>query len=96
MKMEVGRLNARIPSEELRAFRLWCVAHDKSMSRVLTGLIHAFLVRHQKMDDADTEKLVSRIEVNAHEAVQQWHATANALKKRAATELPLPDPEMGE
>lgn len=95
MKMEVGRLNARIPSEELRAFRLWCVAHDRSMSRVLTGLIHAFLVR-QKMDDADTEQLVRGIEVSAHEAVQQWHATANALKKRAATELPLPDPEMGE
>lgn len=94
--MEIGRLSARIPNEELRAFRLWCVAHDRSMSRVITGLIHAFLVSHQKMDSADTETLMRAIEANAHEAVQQWHAEANALKKRAATELPLPSPELGE
>ncbi len=96
MLMEIGRLNARIPSEELKAFRVWCVAHEMTMSRVLTGLIHQFNARQRKLDEQATEKLRRGIEANAHAAVQQWHATANALKKQAAAELPLPIPELGE
>lgn len=66
MDKQIGRLNARIPLEELTAFRTWCAAHDMTMSRVLTGLIHTFNVRQRKMDEAETEKLRQNIEKAAH------------------------------
>lgn len=66
MDKQIGRLNARIPLEELTAFRTWCAAHDMTVSRVLTGLIHTFNVRQRKLDEAETEKLRQNIEKAAH------------------------------
>lgn len=90
--MEVGRLNARIPSEELNAFRVWCASHEMTMSRVLTGLIHTFNVRQQKMDEKETERLRQRVEAQAHEAVQAYKKQAEQMVAEAAHELPLPSP----
>lgn len=94
MQKKISRLNARIPSEELTAFRTWCASHEMTMSRVLTGLIHTFNVRQQKMDEAETEKLRAKIEANAHEAAQAFKQQGQQLLREAAGQseaLPMPD-----
>ena len=92
MQKKISRLNARIPSEELNAFRVWCASHEMTMSRVLTGLIHTFNARQQKMDEAETERLRQRVEAQAHEAVQAYKKQAEQMVAEAARELPLPSP----
>ena len=85
--MESGRLNARIPREELTALRTWCAAHDKTMSRVLTGLIHTFNARHQKMDEAETEKLCRSIE-------QAVHLKAQVFKEQGRQMVEASEPSL--
>lgn len=95
MEQRIGRLNARIPSEELTAFRTWCAAHDMTMSRVLTGLIHAFNARQQKMGEAETEQLRQSIEASAHLKAQAFKEQGRQLVREASEPsssgaLPMP------
>lgn len=96
MDKNIGRLNARIPQDELTAFRAWCAAHDKTISRVLTGLIHAFNARQAKMDEAETEKLCRSIEAAAHLKAQSFKEQGREMVRAASEpslseELPRPD-----
>lgn len=81
---EIGRLNARIPQEELTAFRTWCVAHDMTISRTLTGLIHTFNARQQKASEAETEQLRRGIEQAAHLKVQAFKEQGQRLVQEAS------------
>ena len=72
MEKKIGRLNARIPREELTALRTWCAAHDKTISRVLTGLIHTFNVTQRKADAAETARICKNLEKAAHLKVQAY------------------------
>ena len=92
MQKKISRLNARIPSEELNAFRVWCASHEMTMSRVLTGLIHTFNVRSGRASEQETERLRQRVEAQAHEAVQAYKKQAEQMVAEAAHELPLPSP----
>lgn len=80
----IARLNARIPETELNAFRSWCVEHDLTMSRALTGLLHTFNVRQAKATDFEVEATRQRIETAAHAKAQQFKEQGNALRKQAA------------
>lgn len=80
----IGRLNARVPQEELTAFRTWCAAHDMTMSRVLTGLIHTFNARQQKMGEAETEQLRQSIETAAHLKAQEFKEQGQRLVQEAS------------
>lgn len=95
MEKKIGRLNARIPQEELTAFRAWCAAHDKTISRVLTGLIHTFNVAQKKADAAETEKLCRGIEKAAHLKAQAFKEQGREMVRAASEpslseELPRP------
>lgn len=80
------RLNVHIPSAELAAFRAWCSEHDKTLSAVVTGLIHVFNVRQQKNEIRSVEETAARVEANAHEKNQEFHRQANSLKKQVRGE----------
>ena len=80
------RLHARVPHEELAALRSWCSAHDKTLSSVVTGLIHRFNVKQQKHELADVDAPVDRVLTAAHEKVEDFHRQANSLKKQARGE----------
>lgn len=90
--MEVSRLHCRIPKPELEAFRSYCVAHELTMSRCLTGLLHTFNARQAKMSEQETEQLRQQLEKQAHEAVQAYKKQAEQMVAEAAHELPLPSP----
>jgi len=87
MDRQIGRLNARIPLEELTAFRTWCAAHDMTVSRVLTGLIHTFNVRQRKMDEAETEKLRQNIEKAAHLKAEAFKEQGCQMVRDSASSL---------
>lgn len=96
MDKKIGRLNARIPQDELTALRAWCAAHDKTISRVLTGLIHTFNVRQRKLDEQETEKLCRSIEAAAHLKNQAFKEQGREMVRAASEpslseELPRPD-----
>ncbi|GDY88907.1 hypothetical protein MCC01971_05250 [Bifidobacteriaceae bacterium MCC01971] len=82
-------MNARIPQEELTAFRTWCAAHDMTLSQVLTGLIHTFNARQQKMDEAETEKLCRSLE-------QAAHVKAQALKEQGRRMVEASEPSLSD
>lgn len=90
--MVYGRLHASIPKPELDAFRAFCVEHELTMSRALTGLIHTFNVRARRASEQETERLRQRVEARAHEAVQTYKRQAEQMVAEAANELPLPSP----
>ena len=90
--MVYGRLHASIPKPELDAFRAYCVEHELTMSRCLTGLIHTFNVRARRASEQETERLRQRVEAQAHEAVQAYKRQAEQMVAEAAHELPLPSP----
>lgn len=81
---EIGRLNARIPQEELTAFRMWCAAHNMTVSRALTGLIHTFNARQQKASEAETEQLRQNIEKAAHLKAAAFKAQGQRLVQEAS------------
>lgn len=90
--MPYSRLHASIPKPELDAFRSYCTAHELTMSRCLTGLIHTFNVRSGRASEQETERLRQRVEAQAHEAVQAYKKQAEQMVAEAAHELPLPSP----
>lgn len=90
--MEAGRLHCRIPKPELDAFRSYCNEHEMTMSRCLTGLIHAYNVRARRASERETELLRQRVEAQAHEAVQSYKRQAEQMVAEAGRELPLPSP----
>lgn len=90
--MVYGRLHASIPKPELDAFRAFCVEHEITMSRCLTGLIHTFNVRARRASERETELLRQRVEARAHEAVQTYKRQAEQMVAEAGRELPLPSP----
>ena len=84
--METGRLNVYIPKPELEAFRAWCKDKGISQSRALTGLIHTFNARNQKLSPKEDSRLVKNQDAaSRHEryvkAKQKGQAMINALKK---------------
>lgn len=94
MEKQIGRLNARIPLEELTALRTWCAAHDKTVSRVLTGMIHTFNVRQRKLDEQETEKLCRSIEKASHLKAQAFKEQGRRIRDSGpslSNGLPLPD-----
>lgn len=95
MEKQIGRLNARIPLEELTALRTWCAAHDKTVSRVLTGMIHTFNVRQRKLDEQETEKLCRSIEKASHLKAQSFKEQGRQMVEASGPNLsdglPLPD-----
>lgn len=94
MDKQIGRLNARIPLEELTAFRTWCAAHDMTVSRVLTGLIHTFNARQRKLAEAETEKLRQNIEQAAHLKAEAFKEQGRQMVRDSAPNsnggLPMP------
>ena len=84
MEKQIGRLNARIPQEELTALRTWCAAHNITISRVLTGLIHTFNSRQRKLDEAETEQLRRGIEQAAHLKAQAFKEQGQRLVQEAS------------
>lgn len=84
--MSSERLNVHVPTAEAAAFRAWCNDHDKTMSAVVTGLIHRFLVSQQKNEIRSVEETAAKIEANAHEKNQEFRRQANSLKKQARGE----------
>lgn len=92
--MEVSRLHCRIPKPELEAFRSYCTAHELTMSRCLTGLLHTFNTRQAKMNEDETERLRQKIEQQAHLSAQAYKAQGEKMVARAGHELPLPMPEV--
>ena len=91
----IGRLNARIPQEELTAFRTYCAAHDMTMSRVLTGLLHTFNVRQAKAGAKETEQLRQNIERAAHLKAQAFKEQGQQMVREASEPssidvLPMP------
>lgn len=95
MEKQIGRLNARIPLEELTALRTWCAAHDKTVSRVLTGMIHTFNVRQRKLDEQETEKLCRSIEKASHLKARAFKEQGRQMLRDSGPSLsdglPLPD-----
>ena len=95
MEKQIGRLNARIPREELTALRTWGAAHDKTVSRVLTGLIHAFNVTQRKADAAETARICKNLEKAAHLKVQAYKEQGRQMLRDSGPSLsdglPLPD-----
>ena len=95
MEKQIGRLNARIPLEELTALRTWCAAHDKTVSRVLTGMIHTFNVRQRKLDEQETEKLCRSIEKASHLKARAFKEQGRQMLRDSEPSLsdglPLPD-----
>lgn len=92
--METARLHCRIPKPELDAFRSYCMAHELTMSRCLTGLLHTFNARQAKMSEDETEVLRQNIEKQAHLSAQAYKAQGERMVARAGRELPLPMPEV--
>lgn len=92
--MEVSRLHCRIPKPELDAFRSYCMAHELTMSRCLTGLLHTFNARQAKMNEQETEQLRQKIEQQAHLSAQAFKAQGEKMVAEAAHDLPLPMPEV--
>lgn len=90
--MEVSRLHCRVPKPELEAFRSYCVAHELTMSRCLTGLLHTFNVRQAKMSERETDILRQKIEQQAHLSAQAYKAQGEKMVAEASQNLPLPDP----
>lgn len=90
--METARLHCRIPKPELDAFRSYCMAHELTMSRCLTGLLHTFNARQAKMSEDETEVLRQNIEKQAHLSAQAYKAQGERMVARAGRELPLPSP----
>lgn len=90
--MEVSRLHCRIPKPELDAFRSYCVAHELTMSRCLTGMLHTFNARQARMSEGETEVLRQNIEKQAHLSAQAFKAQGEQMVAEAAHELPLPSP----
>lgn len=90
--MEVSRLHCRIPKPEMDAFRSYCMAHELTMSRALTGLLHIFNIRQARMGEKKTEQLRQQLEKRAHEAVQAYKAQGAKMVAEASQNLPLPDP----
>ena len=84
---EIGRLNARIPLEELTALRTWCAAHDMTLSRTLTGLIHTFNARQRKLDEVQTEKLRQNIEKAAHLKAEAFKEQGRQMVRDSASSL---------
>ena len=95
MEKKIGRLNERNTREELTALRTWCVAHDKTVSRVLTGMIHTFNVRQRKLDEQETEKLCRSIEKASHLKAQAFKEQGRQMLRDSdpslSNGLPLPD-----
>lgn len=92
--MEVSRLHCRIPKPELDAFRSYCMAHELTMSRCLTGLLHTFNTRQAKMNEQETEQLRQKIEQQAHLSAQAFKAQGEKMVAEAAHDLILPMPEV--
>ena len=96
---QIGRLNARIPLEELNALRTWCAAHNMTVSRVLTGLIHTFNVQQQKASEAESEQLRRGIEKAAHLKAQAFKEQGQRLVQEASEPSlsgGLPRPVLGD
>lgn len=92
--METSRLHCRVPKPELDAFRSYCMAHELTMSRCLTGLLHTFNTRQAKMSEQETEQLRQKIEQQAHLSAQAFKAQGKKMVAEAGRELPLPMPEV--
>lgn len=92
--METSRLHCRIPKPELEAFRSYCMAHELTLSRCLTGLLHTFNTRQAKMSEQETEQLRQKIEQQAHLSAQAFKAQGKKMVAEAGHELPLPMPEV--
>lgn len=84
MERRIGRLNCRIPQEELTAFRTWCASHDMTLSRALTGLLHTFNVEQRKASEAETEKLRRGIEKAAHLKAQEFKEQGRQMVREAS------------
>lgn len=64
--MKTGRLNVYVPEPELEAFRKFCKNRGMSQSRVITGLLHNFNARQQKMEDKELDRFTSNLEKASH------------------------------
>lgn len=90
--MEVSRLHCRVPKPEMEAFRSYCMAHELTMSRALTGLLHTFNIRQAKMSERETDILRQKIEQQAHLSAQAYKTQGEKMVAEAGQNLPLPDP----
>lgn len=64
--MKTGRLNVYVPEPELEAFRAWCKERGMSQSRALTGLIHTFNARQQKLNAKELDRFTANLEKASH------------------------------
>lgn len=64
--MKTGRLNVYVPEPELEAFRKFCKNRGMSQSRVITGLLHTFNARQQKMEAKELDRFTSNLEKASH------------------------------
>lgn len=84
--METGRLNAYIPKPELEAFKTWCKDKGMSQSRALTGLIHTFNARNQKLNQKEQDRLVRNLDTASRhqryvDAKEKGRAMVEAVKQ---------------
>lgn len=64
--MKTGRLNVYVPQSELEAFRKYCEERKLSQSRAITGLLHTFNARRQKMDAKELDRFTENLEKASH------------------------------
>lgn len=64
--MKTGRLNVYVPEPELEAFRKFCKNRGMSQSRVITGLLHTFNARQQKMEAKELDRFTTNLEKASH------------------------------
>ncbi len=84
--METGRLNVYVPKPELEAFKAWCKDRGISQSRALTGLLHTFNARNQKLSPKEDSRLVKNLDAASRhqryvDAKEKGRAMVEAVKQ---------------
>lgn len=85
--MKTGRLNIYVPEPELEAFRKFCKNRGMSQSRVITGLLHTFNAKQQRMEAKELDRFTANLDRVSHVRYE-----AEKEKGRAMVEAVKQDP----